>query len=129
MYDFIGMPWKTQARVRMIVDSMYHDNPDGYAGNEDCGQMSAWGVWSIAGLYPANPASGEYMFGSPSVDEVRIKVPAGQFTIKAKNNSKRNVYIQSVTLNGKKYDKNFITHEDVLKGGVLEFTMSAQPKM
>ncbi|MBN9297368.1 MAG: GH92 family glycosyl hydrolase [Filimonas sp.] len=127
MYDFIGMPWKTQARVRMIVDSMYHDNPDGYAGNEDCGQMSAWGVWSIAGLYPANPASGQYMFGSPSADEVRIAVPAGKFIIKAKNNSKKNVYIQSVTLNGKPYDKNYITHDTILKGGVLEFTMGQQP--
>jgi predicted alpha-1,2-mannosidase len=62
MYSFVGAPWKTQARVRMIVDSMYHANPNGYAGNEDCGQMSAWAVWSMAGLYPANPSSGQYVF-------------------------------------------------------------------
>jgi predicted alpha-1,2-mannosidase len=129
MYDFIGMPWKTQSRVRMIVDSMYHDQPDGYAGNEDCGQMSAWAVWSITGLYPANPASGQYMFGSPSADEVTITTAGGKFTVKAKNNSKKNVYIQSVTLNGKPYNKLYITHQDLLKGGILEFTMGAKPKI
>ncbi|WDF54015.1 GH92 family glycosyl hydrolase [Mucilaginibacter sp. KACC 22063] len=128
MYDFVGQPWKTQSRVRMIIDSMYHDQPEGYAGNEDCGQMSAWAVWSIAGLYPVNPASGQYMFGSPSVDEVSFNTPAGKFLIKAKNNSKQNVYVQSTTLNGKPYNKNYITHQDLLKGGVLEFTMGPNPK-
>lgn len=128
MYDFVGQPWKTQSRVRMIVDSMYHDQPDGYAGNEDCGQMSAWAVWSIAGLYPANPASGQYMFGSPSADEVTINTATGKFVVKAKNNSKQNVYIQSVKLNGKPYSKNYITHQDVLKGGTLEFVMGPNPK-
>jgi len=127
MYDFVGMDWKTQERVRMIVDSMYHDQPDGYAGNEDCGQMSAWGVWSIAGLYPANPASGEYMFGSPSADEVNIQTSGAKFTVKAIHNSKKNVYIQSVKLNGLPYSKNFINHQQLLKGGVLEFVMGPQP--
>ncbi|MBS7563732.1 GH92 family glycosyl hydrolase [Mucilaginibacter sp. Bleaf8] len=127
LYNYAGMPWKSQERVRMIVDSMYHDRPDGYAGNEDCGQMSAWGVWSIAGLYPVNPASGKYVFGSPSADEVIITTSKGKFTIKANSNSKKNVYIQSVKLNGKPYHKAYITHQDVLSGGRLEFVMGPRP--
>jgi predicted alpha-1,2-mannosidase len=127
LYDFVGMDWKTQERVRMIVDSMYHDKPDGYAGNEDCGQMSAWAVWSIAGLYPVNPASGQYMFGSPSAGEVNILTSSGKFTIKAINNNKKNVYIQRVKLNGVLYNKNFITHQQLLKGGILEFIMGPTP--
>lgn len=128
MYDFVGEPWKTQEKVRFIVDSMYHAAPDGYAGNEDCGQMSAWAIWSMVGMYPANPANGQYVFGSPMFDEVRIKVPANkEFVIKAKNNSKSNCYIQSVTLNGKPYSKVYIDHAVLMKGGVLEFVMGAMP--
>jgi predicted alpha-1,2-mannosidase len=127
LYDYAGAPWKTQARVRMIVDTMYRDQPDGFAGNEDCGQMSAWAIWSIAGLYPVNPASGRYMFGSPSADEVSIQTPSGKFTIKAVNNSKKNVYIRQVKLNGMPYHQNYITHGQLLKGGVLEFTMGPEP--
>jgi predicted alpha-1,2-mannosidase len=123
LYDYAGMPWKTQSRVRMVVDSLYHDQPDGYAGNEDCGQMSAWAVWSIAGLYPVNPASGRYMFGSPTVNETIIKTKGGQFVIRAVNNNKANVYIQSVTLNGKPYHKMYITHQQIVNGGTLAFTM------
>ncbi len=129
MYNEAGQPWKTQQRVRMIVDSMYHDAPDGYAGNEDCGQMSAWAVWSMAGLYPMNPASGVYEFGSPSADEVRIRVPSGKFVIRALNNSKKNIYIQQVKLNGKAYKAHSITHKELMKGGLLEFTMGPQPKL
>ncbi len=128
MYSYIGEAWKTQERVRHIVDSMYHDQPDGYAGNEDAGQMSAWAVWSIAGLYPVNPAGGEYVFGSPMADETTFSVPGDkQFTIRALNNSKKNGYIQSATLNGKPYEKTYITHEDILKGGELVFKMGAKP--
>jgi len=129
LYDYAGMPWKTQSRVRMIIDSLYHDQPDGYAGNEDCGQMSAWAIWSIAGLYPVNPASGRYMFGSPAADEITIKTASGKFTVKAKNNSAKNVYIQAVTLNGKPYNKDYVTHTDLLNGGVLEFMMGPKPKL
>lgn len=127
LYDFVGASWKTQERVRMIVDSMYHDAPDGYAGNEDCGQMSAWGVWSIIGLYPVNPAGGRYMFGSPSIDQAVIKVNGGKFVIRSENNSKKNIYIQGVLLNGKPYAKNYITHQDLLKGGELTFRMGPSP--
>lgn len=128
MYSFIGQPWKTQERVRQIVDSMYHDQPDGYAGNEDCGQMSAWAVWSIAGLYPANPASSEYIIGSPAADEVVFRPGAGkELRFKAVNNSKSNIYIQEVKFNGKKYDKTYFTHEDIIKGGEIEFIMGDKP--
>ncbi len=128
MYCFVGQAWKTQERVRYIVDSMYHDQPDGYAGNEDCGQMSAWAVWSMIGMYPANPANGEYVFGSPMFDEVTIKLPSDkQMVIKTKNNAKDHPYIQSVTLNGKPYSKVYIDHATLLKGGVLEFVMGGTP--
>ncbi len=128
MYSFVGQPWKTQERVRYILDSMYHDKPDGYAGNEDCGQMSAWAIWSMMGFYPANPASGEYVFGSPVFDEVTMKLPSNkQMVIKAKNNASDHPYIQSVTLNGKPYTKTYIDHATLLKGGVLEFVMSDKP--
>ncbi|MES2704297.1 MAG: GH92 family glycosyl hydrolase [Bacteroidota bacterium] len=128
MYNFVGAPWKTQQRIRMIIDSMYHDKPDGYSGNEDCGQMSAWAIWSMTGFYPANPASGEYIFGSPVFDEVTMQLPSGkQMVVRTKNNGRRNVYIQSVLLNGKPYDKTYITHSTLLEGGVLEFTMGNTP--
>lgn len=128
MYNYIGEPWKTQERVRQIVDSMYHDKPDGYAGNEDAGQMSAWAVWSIGGLYPVNPAAGEYVFGSPSADKTTFSLPNGrQFTISAQNNSDRNIYIQSATLNGKPYENLYIRHQDILEGGELVFKMGPKP--
>lgn len=128
MYSYIGESWKTQERVRQITDSMYRDSPDGYAGNEDAGQMSAWAVWSIAGLYPANPASGEYVFGSPGADETVFTLPNGNmFTIRAMNNSAENRYIQSATLNGEPYDRTYIRHEELLKGGELIFEMGKKP--
>lgn len=129
MYNYIGEPWKTQKLVRTIIDSLYHDNPDdGYSGNEDCGQMSAWAVWSIAGLYPVNPANGQYVFGSPMTDEVTFKLVGGKiFKIKAKNNSKQNLYIQEATLNGKPYFLTYIDHKVLLNGGTLEFTMASKP--
>ena len=128
MYCFVGQPWKTQEKVRMVIDSMYHDQPEGYAGNEDCGQMSAWAVWSMMGMFPANPANGEYVFGSPVFDEVTMKLPSGKkMIIKAKNNSKKNLYIQSVALNGKPYLRTYITHAELLKGGTMEFVMGDKP--
>ena len=128
MYTFVGAAWKTQEKIRYIVDSMYHAAPDGYAGNEDCGQMSAWVVWSMMGLYPANPANGEYVFGSPMFDNVAIKLPAGkQLIIKTQNNAKDHPYIQSVKLNGESYNKTYIDHTTLMKGGILEFVMGAKP--
>jgi len=128
MYSYIGEAWKTQERIHQIVDSMYHDRPDGYAGNEDVGQMSAWAVWSIAGLYPVNPASGEYVFGSPMADEVVFALPTNKtFTIRTLGSGTKNKYIQSVTLNGVPYENTYIRHEDLLNGGELVFKMGAKP--
>lgn len=128
MYSFVGEPWKTQKWVRLITDSMYHAQPEGYAGNEDCGQMSAWAVWSMTGVYPANPSSGQYVFGSPIFDEVKIKLPSGNsMRVVAHNNSKKNLYIQSVKLNGTPYSKVYIDHSTLLAGGVLEFEMGPTP--
>ena len=128
MYSFVGASWKTQERVRMIVDSMYHADPDGYAGNEDCGQMSAWAVWSMAGLYPANPSGGQYVFGSPQFDEVKFKLAGNKiFTIRTKNAAKDHPYIQSVLLNNKPYTKCYIDHTTMLSGGILVFTMGDKP--
>ncbi|WP_257658343.1 GH92 family glycosyl hydrolase [Parapedobacter lycopersici] len=128
MYTYLGEPWKTQEKVRLVLDSMYHARPDGYAGNEDAGQMSAWAVWSIAGLYPVNPASGEYVFGSPAVDETTFALAGGRtFTVRALNNSSENRYIQSATLNGESYEKAYIRHEDLVKGGELVLEMGAKP--
>lgn len=128
MYCFIGQAWKTQQRVREIIDSMYRDSPDGYAGNEDCGQMSAWAVWSMVGFYPANPANGEYVFGSPSFAEVVLKCPNGKnFVIKVRGQSKNCPYIQHITLNGKTWNRLYVNHQTLLKGGTLVFSMGTKP--
>jgi predicted alpha-1,2-mannosidase len=128
MYAFLGKPWKTQQAVRMIMDSLYKNTPEGLCGNDDCGQMSAWYVWSAMGLYPANPASGEYILGSPLLDEVTINLESRKrFTIKALNNSAQNKYVKSVRLNGKPYTRTFITHQQLTAGGELIFEMTNQP--
>jgi len=128
MYTYIGQAWKTQERVRMIIDSMYHARPDGYAGNEDCGQMSAWAVWSMAGLYPGNPSGGQYVFASPQFEEVKFKLAGNKtFIIRAKNAGKGRPYIQSVQLNKHPYNKTYIQHTTMMDGGVLEFVMGDKP--
>lgn len=128
MYSFLGAPWKTQERVRYIINSQYQCAPDGYSGNEDCGQMSAWLVWSAMGFYPANPAGGQYVIGSPVFDEVTITMPSKKkMVVRTKNNGGENVYIQSVKLNGKPYTKTYIDHAAMQKGGVLEFVMGNTP--
>lgn len=128
MYSYIGQAWKTQEKVRAILDSMYHDRPDGYAGNEDAGQMSAWAVWSMIGMYPASPVGGEYVFGSPVIDEATISLPNNRaFEIEVRNNSPENVYIKAITLNGKPYTKTYISHKQILEGGKLVFEMQRKP--
>jgi predicted alpha-1,2-mannosidase len=128
MYAFLGKPWKTQQAVRMIMDSLYKNSVDGLCGNDDCGQMSAWYVWSAMGLYPVNPASGQYVLGSPLVDKAVLPLANGKtFTIVAQNNNRENKYVQKIKLNGKPYEKAFITHADILKGGALVFIMGNLP--
>lgn len=128
LYDYVGMPWKTQELTRRIMDLFYKPEPDGLAGNEDCGQMSAWYVLSALGIYPVNPADGTYEIGSPILDRAEIAIAGGKtFTITAKNVSAINKYIQSATLNGVPLDRPWITHQDLMKGGTLEFIMGSLP--
>ncbi|MFT3743237.1 MAG: GH92 family glycosyl hydrolase [Pyrinomonadaceae bacterium] len=130
LYDYIGQPWKTQKLVRRIMDEFYHPAPDGLIGNEDCGQMSAWYIMSASGFYQVAPGKAEYAFGTPLFPEMKYRLENGKtFTIRAKNVSPKNFYIQSATLNGVPHKKAFFTHEDMMKGGILEFTMTDAPAM
>jgi predicted alpha-1,2-mannosidase len=128
LYNYAGVPWKTQFMVRRILKEMYHNNPNGLSGNEDCGQMSAWYILSSMGFYPVNPAEGVYVIGSPLFDKVSFNPGSGRnFEIIVHNNSDKNVYIQSVKLNNEALNRSFIYHEEILEGGVLEITMGEQP--
>ena len=128
LYSYTGQQWKTAEKVRYIMDEFYHDDPDGVIGNEDCGQMSAWYVFSSLGFYPVFPSSCEYVFGSPLFDKTEIQLEGGKsFVVETENNCEENKYIQSVELNGEPYHKNFILHQDIMKGGVLKFVMGAIP--
>lgn len=128
LYNYAGEAWKTQMRVNQILRSMYTDEPDGYSGNEDCGQMSAWYVLSAMGFYQVTPGTDMYIIGSPLFDKATINIPNGKiFTITANNLSAKNIYIQSVKLNGKDYSKSYLIHADIVSGGELIFEMGAQP--
>lgn len=125
MYNFIGQPAKTQKYVKQVMDEFYTDERDGLCGNEDCGQMSAWGAFSAMGFYPATPASGYYVLGIPRFDKVTVNLDNGkQFTVKAKNLNPQNCFVKSVTLNGKNLDRSYITFDEVYNGGELVFTMT-----
>jgi predicted alpha-1,2-mannosidase len=128
LYSYAGAPWKTQARVRAIMETMYRAAPDGLAGNEDCGQMSAWYVLSALGFYPVNPAEALYVIGSPLFEEAVIELADGAtFTVRANGVSPENGYIQSATLNGRPFDRGFIRHEEIVRGGTLELVMGPEP--
>ena len=128
LYNYVGQQWKAARLSRYIMNEFYHDQPDGIIGNEDCGQMSAWYVFSSLGFYPVFTASGQYTLGSPLFDKATINLEDGKtFTVEAIDNSPENIYIQSVELNGKKYDLSFITHEDIIRGGVLKIRMGNKP--
>ena len=128
LYNYAGQPWKTQSRVRQIMNDFYKPEPDGLIGNEDCGQMSAWYVLSAAGFYPVTPGSKIYAIGSPLFPEVRFNLENGKsFLIRAVDVSDRNAYIQSATLNGRVYNKSFIVHDDLVAGGELVFRMGPRP--
>lgn len=122
-YTMLGENRKAADRLRQVMKDFYTLEDDGYAGNADAGQMSAWYVLSALGFYQVEPASGRYWFGSPVLDEAVIEVPGGQFTVIAHNNSDTNRYIKSVKLNGKPYDKMYIDYADIMNGGTLEFEM------
>jgi len=128
LYNFVGKPYKTQKYVSKIMHEMYKNSADGLIGNEDCGQMSAWYMFSAMGFYPVTPASGNYIIGSPILKKAEIKLENGNtFKIIAENVSKKNIYIQSVKLNGEDYNKSFITYSQIIDGGELEFEMGNSP--
>ena len=128
MYNYVGQPWKTAELVRKVLREQYRNDLDGLSGNEDVGQMSAWYVLSSIGLYQEEPAGGKYIIGSPLFNSATLNVGDGKtFTVKAVNNSDENIYVQSATLNGMRYDKSYIDYRDIVAGGTLELTMGPTP--
>lgn len=128
LYNYIEKPWKAQAMVREILETQYKNEPNGHCGNEDCGQMSSWYVFSALGFYPVNPAQGIYAFGSPIVDAATLNLENGKtFIVETKNNSSENKYIQTIELNGQIIERNYITHTEIMTGGKLIFTMGNLP--
>jgi predicted alpha-1,2-mannosidase len=130
LYNYVGQPWKTQKYVRKIMDEFYKNAPDGLIGNEDCGQMSAWYILSASGFYPVSPGDGIYVFGVPLFPELKYHLENGKtFTIRANNVSSTNKYIRSAKLNGRALDAPILPHEEIMKGGLLEFEMSDKPEI
>lgn len=128
LYAYAGQQWKTAEKNHYIQRFLYTDKPDGLCGNEDCGQMSAWYIFSAMGFYPVNPANGTFVFGSPLFDEVTINLPGEkQFTIKVSNNNETNIYIQSVKLNGDPYSHSYLNYNDIMRGGNMEIEMGPVP--
>ena len=128
LYAYAGHQWQTAEKTRYILKEMYHDNPDGVIGNEDCGQMSAWYVFSALGFYPVFPASGVYVMGSPLFDKATLRLDNGKtFTVETAGNGPDSKYIQSMELNGKQYPRSYILHNDIMQGGTLKINMGPNP--
>ncbi len=129
LYNYTNTPWKTQYWVRYILNKMYKPTSDGLGGNDDCGQMSAWYIFSELGFYPVAPGSVNYELGSPGVVNAKVNLENGKtFTVNTENQGEKNVYVQKVLLNGKPLNRNYITHSEIMNGGNLEFYMSARPQ-
>ncbi|HOW26180.1 MAG TPA: GH92 family glycosyl hydrolase [Bacteroidales bacterium] len=128
LYVYAGMPWKTQERIHQIMQNLFDDTPYGICGNEDCGQMSAWYIFSSLGFYPVCPGSNQYVIGTPAVRQASLFLENGKvFTITAQNQSSQNIYIQSMILNGQPYERYFLDHAMLMKGGHLQFIMGPEP--
>lgn len=128
LYNRIKQPWKTQQYAAQVMHTLYKNTPDGICGNEDCGQMSSWYVFSAMGFYPVDPISGQYEIGSPIFPEVKMYLANGKtFVVRAENVSDENIYIQSVTVNGQPYNKSYITHEMIMQGDTIHFVMGNKP--
>ncbi len=129
LYNWTSSPWKSEAKVRMILDRMYANATDGLCGNDDCGQMSAWYIFSAMGFYPVAPGSDRYCFGSPSLRRAVLHLDDGKtFTITAHDQSRENVHVSRIVLNGKQLDRRYITHDEITPGGELEFFMTKLPQ-
>lgn len=130
LYNYAGAPWKAQYHVRQVMDRLYNYTPDGYCGDEDNGQTSAWYVFSALGFYPVTPGTGQYVFGSPLFKRAVLKLENGKkLVIEAPENSSENVYVKELRLNGKSLNRNYISHKELLKGGILVIDMSSIPDM
>lgn len=128
LYNRVKQPWKTQQYAAQVMHTLYKNTPDGICGNEDCGQMSSWYVFSAMGFYPVDPISGQYEIGSPIFPEVKMHLANGKtFVVRAENVSDENIYIQSVTVNGQPYNKSYITHEMIMQGDTIHFVMGNKP--
>lgn len=128
LYNRVKQPWKTQQYAAQVMHTLYKNTPDGICGNEDCGQMSSWYVFSAMGFYPVDPISGQYEIGSPIFPEVKMYLANGKtFVVRAENVSDENIYIQSVTVNGQPYNKSYITHEMIMQGDTIHFVMGNKP--
>jgi predicted alpha-1,2-mannosidase len=128
LYNYAGQPWKTQKLVRNIMDKLYKNAPDGLCGDEDNGQTSAWYVFSALGFYPVSPGTNEYVLGSPLFKKATLTLENGKkFVINAPNNSYETVFVQDAKLNAQPYTKNYLTHEAIMKGGILDLKMSSKP--
>jgi predicted alpha-1,2-mannosidase len=128
LYNYAGEPWKTQLHVRDVMNKMYHSAPDGYCGDEDNGQTSAWYVFSAMGFYPVTPATDQYVLGAPLFKKITLTLENGKkVTINAANNSPANRYVTTLTVNGKPYTNNWLSHKALQQGGVLNFNMSPVP--
>ncbi|MBQ1253151.1 MAG: glycoside hydrolase family 92 protein, partial [Alistipes sp.] len=128
MYNYAGQPWKAQYWLREVMNRFYSAAPDGYCGDEDNGQTSAWYVFSALGFYPVCPGSDQYVMGAPLFKKATIHLENGKkFVVEAPENSNKNIYIDRLKLNGKTYTRNYITHADLMKGGKMQATMSATP--
>ncbi len=128
MYNYAGKPWRTGERIRQVMDTLSSDKPDGLAGNDDVGQMSAWYIFSAMGLYPVAPGDLSYAIGAPQVEKVTLNLGGNKtFTTYAKGLSDENLYIQSVKLNGKPLMRNYLRHNDIINGGELQYQMGNKP--
>jgi len=130
LYNYAGAPWRAQQLVREVLTKLYTPNPDGYCGDEDNGQTSAWYVFSAMGFYPVCPASNQYVFGAPLFSNIRLSLPNGkELSIAAPANSPENIYVNKLILNKKDMDRNYILHTELLQGGELRFEMNSQPNV
>jgi predicted alpha-1,2-mannosidase len=128
LYNWTDEPWKTQERVRFILKNQYHPSPDGLGGNDDCGQMSAWYLFSALGFYPVAPGSGQYQLGSPSVTTASLKLENGKtLRIEARGQGEKQVYVTKVTVNGRILNRRYLSFSDINNGGTIVFYMSDRP--
>ena len=130
MYSYLGQPWKTQQYLHQVLTTLYDNTPEGICGNEDTGQMSAWYIMSSLGFYPASPGDGTYIKASPSFKNAKIHLSNGKTLILKTNNlTDQNIYIQSVTMNGKPYSKVYFQHDELINGAEIVFEMGPQPNL